>query len=142
DDSKEATLVLTANALDLLVNKVDSGFEGAVDPLGYDPTQPGTNLVTYRIRAQNLGPSIATGATILDTITPPAGKTVEFVGSSATATGTFAMGGCAVTAGSNPTTGAAMTLECVMPPVPASAPDGTIIAGAQSDIYLRFRYDT
>ncbi len=74
NDQKSATLTINSSGLDLLVNKTD-----LVDPIGYDPTTPANNIVTYRIDVTNQGPSLATGLTLVDTLSPKAGKTMRFI---------------------------------------------------------------
>ncbi|MCB5186057.1 DUF11 domain-containing protein [Methylobacillus gramineus] len=81
NNSQSATLTIQAAAVDLLVNNIDN-----VDPLGYDSANNGDNPqndVIYTINAVNNGPSVATGVKFTYAITPPAGKTIRFLGDSA-----------------------------------------------------------
>jgi len=143
DDSKSAQLPFEAGQVDLITNKVDTGFTGGVDPLGYDAINPAANLITYRVTVRNNGPSVATDVRLADTFTPPAGRTVTFIGAAATPTGTFNAAACAVTAGSNPTVGAPLVLDCVMPGIGFSNNvAGVVASGQTSTLYLRYRYDT
>ncbi|MGX9721607.1 SdrD B-like domain-containing protein [Stenotrophomonas acidaminiphila] len=154
NDSKNATLNFDAGAVDLIINKVDQGFTGAVDPLGYD-SRPGmeqNNYIYYQLNVRNNGPSLATGTTITDTLTPPRPDVeVTFIG---TRTGTAtAMTGplvtaadpaspCALAGGSsNPTVGAPQVLTCTMPGV-GTAPlqPGVIANGQTSYLYLVYEY--
>ncbi|BDU16637.1 SdrD B-like domain-containing protein [Lysobacter auxotrophicus] len=146
DDQKTAALTFATGEVDLITNKVDVGFTGGVDPMGYDPNDTSQNFVSYQITViNNGGPSAATGVRITDTISPQAGATVRYAGASATAGGPFDPNRCAITAGSNPVTGpATMTLECIMPGAgfPGSDQLGVINVNAQSAIYLSFEYLT
>lgn len=143
DDSKSASLPFEAGEVDLITNKVDTGFTNGVDPLGYDALNPASNLITYRVTIRNNGPSVATNVRLRDTLTPPAGRTVTFIGASTSPTGTFSASACSVVSGSNPTVGAAQTLDCLMPGIGFS-PDveGVVAAGQTSTLYLRYSYDT
>ncbi|HVK53000.1 MAG TPA: SdrD B-like domain-containing protein [Pseudoxanthomonas sp.] len=142
DDQKSASLPIDVGEVDLIVNKVDVGFTGGVDPLGYDPNDPTANFVTYQITVHNLGPSVATGVTITDTITPPPGRTIALIGESDSPTGPFQItaGICTVT-GSNPTTSAPLQVTCVSPGAgfPANVP-GNIAPNATATAYIRFQY--
>lgn len=143
DDSKQATLPFEQGQVDLITNKVDTGFTGGVDPLGYDSTDVNANLITYQVTVRNNGPSLATGMRIADTITPPAGRTVRYIGAAATPTGPFVESDCAVTTGSNPTTGAALVLDCLMPGMGFTPNQpGVVASGQTSTLYLRFLYET
>ncbi|MEG1679056.1 MAG: DUF11 domain-containing protein, partial [Stenotrophomonas sp.] len=142
DDEKSAVLTVGEGAIDLVVNKDDTGFTGGVDPLPYDPNDPGANFINYRVSVLNLGPSVASSVSITDTITPEANKTVRFVGSSSDPGGPFTTTGCPMTAGSNPTTGSALTVKCEMPGAgfPDNQAQGVIDAGATATLYLRYQY--
>ncbi|WP_223675351.1 SdrD B-like domain-containing protein [Novilysobacter selenitireducens] len=146
DDEKSATLVFSSGSVDLITNKVDVGFPGGVDPMGYDPDDTSQNFVSYRITViNNAGPSAATGVRISDTITPQAGATVRYAGASPTAGGPFDPAACSIESGSNPVTGPdTLTLACVMPGAgfPGSDQDGVIGVDAQSTLYLSFEYLT
>lgn len=147
DDTKRARLTFGEGRVDLLVQKNDQGFAGGVDPLGFDPQDPGKNHLNYRVQVTNQGPSLASDTRIRDSMVPPAGRTVTFIGASATATGSFSSTGCIVESGTNPFTGdgsSALVLDCLMPGAGFSGSDeaGTVAAGATSDLFLRYRYDT
>lgn len=82
NNSKSAVLAVQAADIDLLVNNIDN-----VDPLGYDASNGGDNPqndVIYTINMVNNGPSQATGVRFTYKITPPNGKTLRFLGDSAT----------------------------------------------------------
>lgn len=83
NNSTTATLTVDPAAVDLLVNMTDASPAGP-DPLGYDPGVPANNIITYKVSITNRGPSLATGITFTDTITPPAGKVIRFLGCGAT----------------------------------------------------------
>ncbi|MEN5208808.1 SdrD B-like domain-containing protein [Stenotrophomonas terrae] len=144
DDEKSATLTVSDGDVDLVMNKEDTGFTGGVDPLPYDPNDPAGNFISYRLSVQNLGPSVASSVTITDTITPEAGKTVRFVGASPSPTGPFSPIRCPLTAGSNPTTGSPLTVECEAPGAgfDGSNTEGVIAPGATSILYLRYQYQS
>jgi len=154
NNNRDATLNFEAGTVDLIINKYDQGFTDGIDPLGYDsrPGHEADNRLYYQIGVLNSGPSLATGTTITDTLTPPrADVEVEFIG---TRTGTAtAMTGplvpigdaaspCAIAGGSsNPTVGAAQVLTCTMPgtgTVPVQP--GVIANGQTSYLYLVYQY--
>lgn len=143
DDQRSATLTFSGNAVDLLTNKVDTGFAGGLDPLGFDPNDLSRNALTYRVRVTNNGPSVANGVAITDTMTPPVGRTVRFLGASATPGGPFSVAACTITAGTNPTVGAPLTVACPVPGAGfASNVEGVVAAGATGALYLRYQYET
>ncbi|MGH8036289.1 MAG: SdrD B-like domain-containing protein [Stenotrophomonas sp.] len=149
DDSKSAVLDFTAGEVDLIVNKIDQNFVGAVDPLGFDSRvgQEANNYILYQVSVRNDGPSLATRTLIEDTITPAAGANVAFVGSrtgtAATPQGALEAPGnrCSVMAGSSNPTTAPQTLSCSMPSVGVSTTEqGVIAAGQTSYLYLVYQY--
>lgn len=143
DDTRSATLPFSSGTVDLIANKEDVGFPGGVDPLGYNADDLGQNLITYRIRINNGGPSLATNVRIDDTITPLPGRTVRYIGASASPTGTFDAAACTVSAGTNPTVGAPLSLNCLMPGAGfQSNQPGVIASGQASALFLRFQYET
>lgn len=148
DDQKTRTLPFTAGSVNLITNKIDrdtqTPFAGGIDPLGYDALVPDNNFITYRITVQNTGPSVATNVRIADTLTPPAGRQVRYIGAAATPAGPFVEAACAVTAGGNPVTGTPQTLDCLMPGAGFAGSDiaGVVNNGATSTLYLRYRYET
>lgn len=143
DDQRSASLPFGSGSVDLITNTVDIGFNGGVDPLGYDPNDMTLNAITYQVTVRNSGPSVATNVRISETITPFPGRTVRFVGASATPGGPFVEAACTISAGSNPTVGQPMTLDCQMPGVGFSSNQpGVVAAGQTSTLYLRFQYET
>ena len=81
---------------------------------------------------------LATNVRVSDTITPQAGRTVRYVGASETTGGPFVVGACSVTAGANPTVGAPLTLDCVMPGAGFAANQAGVVASGQtSTLYVR-----
>ncbi len=143
DDQRSATLPFNSGSVDLLTNKVDTGFAGGIDPLGYDAVTPGNNVITYRVRVTNNGPSVATNVRISDTLTPLAGRSVRFLGASASTAGPFVESDCSITSGSNPALNAPMTIDCVMPGAGFSGNlPGVIAANSSGTIYLRYLYET
>jgi uncharacterized repeat protein (TIGR01451 family) len=159
DDKSEATLLFDQGSVDLITNKVDAGFAGAVDPLGFDsrPGNGANNRVIYRIEVTNNGPSLATNVIINDTITPPTRTTgvpveLEFMGSrtgdingpsgaleapgmAARCYGTSALG--------TSTSGQPLPIRCTMPAAGVNiVTDGVIRSGAKSYLYLVYEYKT
>ncbi|WP_162455601.1 SdrD B-like domain-containing protein [Pseudoxanthomonas kalamensis] len=143
DDQRSATLPFNSGTADLITNKVDVGFAGGVDPLGYNADDISQNLVTYQLTVLNNGPSLATNVRVSDTLIPQPGRTVRYIGASETTAGPFVIGACSVTAGANPTVGAPMTLDCAMPGA-GFAPNqpGVVASGQTSTLYVRFQYET
>jgi len=156
DDTRNATLTFLAGEADLIVNKVDTGFTGGVDPLGFDATNPAANLITYRVSVRNEGPSVATGVQIVDSYRAPAGRQVEFIGiATGPATGpatAFDPAGCSVVSGTNPFTGSgsemtdpsALTVRCDVAGsgFPGSNALGTLGVGSTSYVFIQYRYLT
>jgi len=143
DDKRTATLPFGSGSVDLITNKVDTGFAGGIDPLGFDATNLANNAITYRVTVRNDGPSVATNVRISDTLTPLPNRTVVFLGASSSTAGPFDAGACTVTGGSNPTTGVPMTVDCPMPGVGfGSNIEGVVGANQVSTIYLRYQYET
>ena len=143
DDQRSATLPFSSGAVDLITNKVDTGFPGGVDPLGYDAVTMANNAITYRVTVRNNGPSVATNVRISDTISPAAGRTVRYMGASAVPAGPFLPATCAITAGANPTVGAPLAIDCLMPGEGfGSNINGVVASGSTSTIYLRYQYES
>ncbi len=149
DDSRSAVLDFTAGEVDLIVNKIDQNFVGAVDPLGFDSRvgQEANNYILYQVSVRNDGPSLATRTVIEDTITPATGANVAFVGSrigtDTTPQGALEAPGdrCTVAPGSSNPTTAPQTLSCTMPSVGwVTTEQGVIAAGQTSYLYLVYQY--
>lgn len=133
-----STLTVVTSNVDLLINKSDSPAVQVglgPDPLGYDPGTPANNVITYRTRASNLGPSLATGVVITDTYTPSqAARSYTFLGVATTIGGTYSDTGCTgATVGSVGTSAAPLTIACNI---------GNIANNANSDLFWKFRIDT
>ncbi|HVJ38167.1 MAG TPA: SdrD B-like domain-containing protein [Stenotrophomonas sp.] len=143
DDSKSAQLPFESGQVDLITNKIDTGFSGGVDPLGFDAVNAAANLITYQVTIRNNGPSVATNVRLRDTFTPPAGRTVVFVGASSSTAGPFSPAACSIVSGSNPTVGAPLVLDCLMPGIGfGTNVAGVVASGQTSTLFLRYRYDT
>ncbi len=154
DDARDASLTFQSGVADLIVNKVDTGFTGGVDPLGFDAINPSANLITYRISVRNDGPSVATGVHIVDSYRVPVGRQVEFVGIATGASGgpstAFDPSGCSIVSGNNPFTGngsdmanpAGLSVRCDVPGngFAGSNVDGTLGVGATSYVFIQYRY--
>ena len=139
DDEKSALLDFEAGQVDLIANKTD-----LVDPIGFDPFDFNQNAITYRVRVTNQGPSVATNVRVQDVISPPAGRSLRFIGDSTVSTGPFAVSACSISTGSNPVVGpATLTLDCLMPGVGFSPNvDGIVAAGSTTELFLRFQYES
>ena len=137
NNSTTATLTVDAAAVDVLVNVTDSSPAGP-DPLGYDPGVPANNVITYKVGITNRGPSLATGVTLIDSITPPTGKTLRFLGSGLDVAGATAdalgicdnVGGTATGGGATPILLTTGTLDVAIP------------ANTTVDRYLAFRVES
>ena len=123
-NSKSLTLNISAAQVDMLINDTD-----LVDPLGYDPSTPANDDITYDVAATNNGPSLASGVGFTFTMTPPAGKTVTFRGdggaagvAAANPTGVIA-GSICNQAGTSVTGPSTLTITCAFP-APAQVANG------------------
>ncbi len=128
NNSKTATLTIQPAEVDVLVNKNDLPPSGP-DPMGYDPLTPANNVITYKLRITNRGPSLATGVAFTDSITPPAGKTITFLGDDASIGAVD--GDICNNVGTTSGAGVALNLTCTLP--------ASVEANASVDRYLRFR---
>ncbi|MCZ8318952.1 MAG: SpaA isopeptide-forming pilin-related protein [Silanimonas sp.] len=138
DDERSATLTLTADQINLLTNKTD-----LVDPVGFDPSDFTNNRITYRVSVRNLGPSVASSVSVADTITPPAGKTLRYLGASTSSSGPFVPARCTQTSGANPSAGAPMGFSCVMPGAGFTPNvDGVVGVNQVAELFLAFQYET
>ncbi len=109
NNSRTATLTVTASDLDLLVNKTD-----LVDPIGYEAGVPANNTITYLVRITNRGASLATGLVLTDAMTPKTGKTMTFRGDWADAGGTIGPNLCD-NVGTSVTGPATQSITCNFP---------------------------
>ena len=138
NNSLTSSLTVVTSNVDLLINKSDNPAVQAglgPDPLGYDPGAPANNVITYRTRATNLGPSLATGVVITDTYTPSqAARSYTFLGVATTIGGSYTDTGCTgASVGSVGTSAAPLTIACNI---------GSIATNANSDLFWKFRIDT
>ena len=154
DDERDASLTFESGVADLIVNKVDTGFTGGVDPLGFDATNPSANLITYRISVRNDGPSVATGVRIVDSYRAPAGRQVEFVGIATGPAGgpstAFDPSTCTILSGTNPFTGsgsdmadpAGLSIRCDVPGNGFAGGNvtGVLGVGYTSYVFVQYRY--
>lgn len=134
-DNNYKTAVLNINpaTLDLVVNKTDTSPAGP-DPLGYTPTPVGDdNLISYRIAMTNRGPSLATGVTFDDTITPPVGKRITFVRVSDTPFGAASITTTCTNTGTTSVAGTALSTSCTL--------GENISSGATENRYLIFEVE-
>jgi uncharacterized repeat protein (TIGR01451 family) len=113
NNSRTQTLSVTSSDLDLLVNKTD-----LVDPIGFESGVPANNTITYLVRINNRGSSLATGLTLTDTMTPKNGKTLTFLGDKATPSGPIAP--LCNNVGSSITGPATQTITCNFPDLAAN----------------------
>ena len=119
NNAQVAQLTVEPAALDLLVNKTDM-----VDPLGFDPTSPATNVITYEVTIRNRGPSLGTGLTLTDDFTPKSGKELRFLCDKAAANddcGDVAVLNAALCnqLGTSVTGPATLNIQCALPDLPA-----------------------
>ena len=156
DDDQDASLTFESGVADLIVNKVDTGFTGGVDPLGFDATNPSANLITYRVSVRNDGPSVATGVHVVDSYRAPAGRQVEFVGIATGPSGgpstAFDPAACSIVSGTNPFTGAGsaladpagLSVRCDVPGAgfAGSNVPGTLGVGSTAYVFIQYRYLT
>ena len=130
NNSKSATLTINPATLDVLINKTDAAPAGP-DPLGFTSSPSGNdNLISYRIRVTNNGPSLATGVGFADTMTPPAGRRITFLRVSDTPYGSDSSTTTCTNTGVTSDPGVALTTVCQL---------GTnLTSGAGGDRYLIF----
>jgi uncharacterized repeat protein (TIGR01451 family) len=136
--SPTITLKVDPAALDLLVNKDDTGF----DPVAFTS---GNTFLSYRVNVTNNGPSYATGVKVTEVMTPPAGKRIRFVCDTATYGGSTCNTGlstlCSV---SDVTSGAGTAIPAFTCDVPADPIGGAGVArgdlqvGRTKSVFLRF----
>ncbi|WP_308447128.1 SdrD B-like domain-containing protein, partial [Chitiniphilus shinanonensis] len=126
------TLTVLPSDADLLANATDADSVSAgPDPLSFNPANPAGNVITYQVTATNGGPSYANGVKLVNTLTPPAGKSFTFLCGSATPGGAC-LAECD-NADTSFTGGASAVITC-------TAPSG-LANGASYVRYLRFRVD-
>ena len=131
--NNDASLDLNIDAalVDLLVNQSD-----LQDPVPFDPGNPGSNVLTYRVKIDNLGPSLATGVQFSDQVTPPAGKQLEFLcdkGAAGDSCDAATPGQICAGQGTTINGPASSTFHCTI---------GELAAGASTVRYLDFRVVT
>lgn len=136
-NSKSQTLNISPAQVDMLINDSD-----LVDPLGFDPSVPANNDITYAVVASNNGPSLASGVGFTFTMSPPTGKTITFRGDGAAAgvaaanpSGTIS-GSLCDQVGSSVTGPAILTVTCLY-----TAP-GLLANAASITRHLVFRADS
>jgi len=135
NDSKSASLTITAAQVDLIANISDvPSFVGVnADPLGYDGVTTSNNLVTYATKVTNGGPSAATAVTFQNSYLAPSGNSVTFLCDSTdeyscTGTPVCAVSGSATAVGPTP-----QVVNCSI---------GDLEANASSTRYLRYQINT
>ncbi len=138
NNSLSSSLNVITSDVDLIVNKSDNPAVQTglgPDPLGFDPGAPTDNFITYRTRATNLGPSLATNVVIADTFVPSqSGRSYTFLGVSTTVGGTYSASGCTgASVGSSGTSAAPLTISCAI---------GSLAVNANGDLFWRFQIDT
>ncbi|WPL13076.1 hypothetical protein Thiosp_02864 [Thiorhodovibrio litoralis] len=143
NNSASETLEIIASLIDVKIENNDSP-----DPLAWDPADDGAgvgntsaNDVVYTLANQNLGPSLATGTQAVFTMTPKAGKQVEFLCDTVASSDdcTTSPANQCTQSGSNPVTGSdTLTLTCDV----GTDVDGVwqIPAGDTIPHYLHFRF--
>ncbi|MBL8330927.1 MAG: DUF11 domain-containing protein [Rubrivivax sp.] len=134
NNSRNATLNITAASIDLLVNTTD-----AIDPVPY---LAGNTFLDYRVRITNNGPSYGTGVLATETATPPAGRRIRFV-CDTTAFGSATCNASSLCSATNQTSGSGTPLAPFTCSVPAGSAttgpaQGELAVGQSKDIFLRF----
>ncbi len=140
NNQRSATLAVQPAAVDLLVNKTDRVGAANLDPVGFDA---GGTFLGYQIGVTNNGPSFATGVTVTETMTPPAGRRIRFVCDVTTFGGSICnpvplCGG----AGATSAPGVALpAFTCQAPTGNATAGPaaGTLAVGQTKNVFLRFQ---
>lgn len=129
NNSKSTDLNVAQAELDLLINNTDVS-----DPVGWIPA-PGAfdNTIIYKIDMTNRGPSLATGVTLTDVMSPKTAKQITFLcddaGSAGCTVGTSLCNNLAASATGNAT----ITTTCSLP---------DIAANTTMTRYLYFKADT
>jgi large repetitive protein len=139
NNTRNATLNVSAAALDLLVNKTDRVGAVNLDPV---PFFAGATFMGYQVSVTNNGPSYGTNVRITENMVPPAGKRVRFVCDVTSFGGSTcnAPSLCSVT---NVTSGSGTAIPAFTCSVPAGnastgAGVGELASGATKNIFLRF----
>lgn len=133
NNSQTENLNVVKADLDLLVNVTDTS-----DPVGWTPT-PGAfpaaldNIIVYQVDITNRGPSLATGVSLVDVMTPKAGKQLTLLCDDATPTGCTVGTSLCNNLGTSATGPANITTTCSLPDITASS---------STTRYLYFRADT
>lgn len=128
NNSANAALTVNAAQVDLLVNKTD-----IVDPIGFDSGAPASNVITYRVRVVNGGPSLATGVAFADVLTPPTGKSITFLCDKDTQSGACNITPKCTNTGATVTGPATGNYTCTL---------GNVQAGETRDVFMDFRVDS
>ncbi len=129
NESQSATLTVDPAEIDLLVNKAD-----VVDPIAFDPLAPAnSDLLVYKIDVSNSGPSIATGVSLADAMTPKSGKQLTFLCDDAGSTACTVGNSLCDNTNVNVSGPATLTMTCPLP---------DLAANASITRYLFFRIDT
>lgn len=131
NNSQNGTLDIQPASVDVLINNTDTAPAGP-DPLGYDPAVPANNVIYYQVTTTNRGPSLASGVQFTYTMTPPAGRTITFLGDKASLAAGFTS--VCDNVGSSVTGPATLTLTCVLP--------ATLAVNASVDRYLAWQVQT
>ncbi len=133
NNSQTATLTINPASLDMVVNKTDNSPAGP-DPLGYTPSPTGNeNQIAYRIAITNRGPSLGTGVQFTDTITPPSGRRVTFMGVSDSAFGAASGSTSCTNIGVTSGAGSPLSTTCSLV--------AGVSASSSVDRYLMFRVE-
>jgi uncharacterized repeat protein (TIGR01451 family) len=140
NNERSATLPVQPAAVDLLVNKTDRVGAVNLDPVGFDA---GNTFLSYQVGVTNNGPSFASGVTITETLTPPAGRRIRFVCDVTSFGGSTCNPAPLCTgAGSTSAPGTALpTFTCQAPAgTSITGPAvGTLAVGQTKNIFLRFQ---
>lgn len=133
NNSQSTPLNISQAELDLLVNNTDVS-----DPVGWTPTPgafPGStdNIIVYKIDTTNRGPSLATGVTLTDVMSPKSGKQLTLLCDDDASIGCTVGTSLCNNLGTSATGNATITTSCSLP---------DIVANTTVSRYLYFEADT
>jgi len=139
NNERTATLAVQPALVDLLVNKTDRVGAVNLDPVAFTS---GATFLAYQVAVTNNGPSFATGVTVTETMTPPAGRRVRFVCDVTSFGGSTCNSVPLCTGlGSTSAPGAALpAFNCQVPAGNATTGPavGTLAVGQTKNVFLRF----
>lgn len=141
NNSQDAHLPIALGVADLSITKNEA--VGFTEPVRFDPSTPGTNLIVYKIDIANSGPSLATGVQFTDNVTgvaplqSPAQK-LTFVRDTANADGSASGSNICDNIGTTFDANAAPTITCQLSS-DATTSGGQLASGASYTRYIVFQ---